>query len=61
MDHNHIFQGMSLNARETKEKYTIETISKEKASSQQRKQSTKQKGSLLNGRRYLQMAYPIRG
>ena len=39
--------------RQWKQKYTSETTSNEKASSQQRKPSMKQKGNLMNGRQYL--------
>jgi len=51
---------MSLEARETKAKMSYWNFIKIKSSAQRRKQSTKLKGSLQNGRRYLQMTYLIK-
>ena len=52
---------MSLKARDTKAKMNHWDFIKIKASAQQRKQLTKLKGSLRDGRRYLQMTYLIKG
>jgi len=53
---------MSLQARETKAKINKRNYIKlKKAFAQQRKLSVKQKGCLLNGRRYLSTIYPIKG
>ena len=53
--HSNFFQDMSPKAMETKVKMNFGTSSRSKASAQQRKQSTKQRGNPQNGRRYLQM------
>ena len=51
---------ISPEARETKAKMNYWDFLKIKTSAQERKKSTKLKGNLWNGRRYLQMTYPIR-
>ena len=51
---------MSPEAKETS-KHELSGLLQDKVSAQQRKQSTKLKGSLQNGRRYLQMTYLIKG
>ena len=50
---------MSPLARETKEKEKKWEYIKLKSFCTVKKKSTKQKGNLTNGRRYLQMIYPI--
>ena len=61
LGHSNFLQDTSMKARETKVKMTIETSSKLKASAQQKKQSTKLKDNLQNGRQYLQITYQIKG
>ena len=51
----------SMKARETKAKMNYWDLIRLKASAQQKKQSTKLKDNLQNGRRYLQMTYQIKG
>ena len=59
---SNIFLDVSSNTRETKAKVNYWDYLKIKAFfAQWWKLSTKQKGNLLNGRKYLQMIYPIRG
>ena len=55
LGHSNFLLDTSLKARETKAKLNYWDFSEIKTSPQQRKQSTKLKGSLQNGRRYLQM------
>ena len=50
-----------MKARETKAKMNYWDFIKIKASTQQRKQSTKLTDNLQNGRRYLQITYQIKG
>ena len=60
LDHSNFFLDMSPKAREIKTKMNYWDFIKMKSSVQQRKQSTKLKGNLWNGRRYLQMTYQIK-
>ena len=59
--HSNFFHDMSPKARETKAKMNFWDFIKIKASAQQRKQSTKQRGNPWNRRRYLQMTLQIKG
>ena len=61
LDHSNFLQDTSMKARETKAKMNYWDLIKIKASAQQKKQSTKPKDNLQNGRRYLQMTYQIKG
>ena len=61
ISHRNIFLDMSPEARELKAKINYWDFINIKTSAQQRKQSTKLKGNLWNGRRYLQMIYLIKG
>ena len=60
LGHSNFQLDTSPKARETKAKLNYWDFSEIKTSPQQRKQSTKLKGSLQNGRRYLQMTYQIK-
>ena len=53
--HSNFFLDMSPEVRETKAKINYWGFIKIKSSAQRRKQSTKLKGNLQNGSRYLQM------
>ena len=59
--HSNFLQDTSTKARETKAKMNYWDFIKIKASAQWKRQLTKVKGSLQNGRRYLQMTYLIEG
>lgn len=61
MGHSNFFQDTSPKARETKAKINFWEFIKIKTSVQQRKQSTKLRDSLRNGKRYLQMTLQIKG
>ena len=61
LGHSNFLQDTSMKARETKAKMNYWDLIKKKASVQQKKQSTKLKDNLQNGRRYLQMTYQIKG
>ena len=61
LGHSNFLQGTSRKARETKAKMNSWDFIKIKASAQPKKQSTKLKDNLQNGRRYLQMTYQIKG
>ena len=61
ISHSNFFQDMSPKAKETKAKMNFATSSRSKASAQQRKQSTKQRGKPWNGRSYLQMTLQTKG
>ena len=60
LGHGNFLQDTSMKARETKAKMNYWDL-RLKASAQQKKQSTKLKDNLQNGRRYLQMTYQIEG
>ena len=57
---SNIFLDMSPQARETKAKKNKWDYIEVKPSVQHGKPATKQKDNLLNGRRYMQIIYPIR-
>ena len=59
--HSNFFQDTSPKAREAKVKMNFWNFIKIKSFAQQRKQSTKLRGSPRNGRRYLQMTLQIKG
>ena len=61
ISHSNFFQDMFPKAKETKAKMNFWDFIKIKASAQQRKQSTKQRGNPRNGRRYLQMTVETKG
>ena len=61
LGHSNFLQDTSMKGRETKAKMNYWDLIKIKASAQQKKQSTKLKDNLQNGRRYLQMTYQIKG
>ena len=61
LGHSNFLQDTSMKARETKAKMNYWDLIKIKSSAQQKKQSTKLKDNLQNGRRYLQMTYQIKG
>ena len=61
LGHSNFLQDTSMKARETKAKMNYWDLIKIKRSAQQKKQSTKLKDNLQNGRRYLQMTYQIKG
>ena len=61
LGHSNFLQDTSMKARETKAKMIYWDLMKIKTSAQQKKQSTKLKDNLQNGRRYLQMMYQIKG
>ena len=61
LGHSNFLQDTSMKARETKAKMIYWDLMKIKTSAQQKKQSTKLKDNLQNGRRYLQMTYQIKG
>ena len=61
LGHSNFLLDTSPEARGTKAKMNYYDFLKIKASAQQRKQLTKLKDSLWNGRRYLQMIYLING
>ena len=59
--HSNFFIDMSPEAREEKTKINYWDFIKIKSFCTKRKQSTKLKGNLWSGRRYLQMTYTIKG
>ena len=61
LGHSNILQDTSTKAKETKAKMNYWDFIKIRTFAQQRIQSTKLKDNLQNGRRYLQMMYPIKG
>ena len=61
LGHSDFLQDTSTKAKETKAKMNYWDFIKIKSSAQQKKQSTKLKDNLQNGRRYLQMTYQIKG
>ena len=61
LSHSNFLLDTSIKARETKAIMNYWDFIKIKISAQQRKQSTKLKDNLQNGRRYLQMTYQIKG
>ena len=61
LGHSNFLQDTSTKAKETKAKMNYWDFIKIKSSAQQKKQSTKLKDNLQNGRRYLQMTYQIKG
>ena len=61
ISHSNFFQDMSQRQRKQKWKWTFGISSRSKASSQQRKQSTKQRGNPRNGRRYPHMTVQTKG
>ena len=61
LGHSNFLQDISMRARETKAKMNCWNLIKIIASAQQKKQSTKPKDNLQNGRRYLQMTYQVNG
>ena len=61
LGHSNFLQDTSMKAKETRAKMNYWDLIKIKASAQQKKQSTKLKDNLQNGRRYLQMTYQIKG
>ena len=61
LGHSNFLQDTSMKARETKAKMNYWVFIKIKSFCTEKKQSTKVKDSLQNGRRYLQMTYQIKG
>ena len=61
LGHSNFLQNTAMKPRETKAEMSYWDFIKIKSSAQQKKQSTKLKDNLQNGRRYLQVKYQING